>query len=97
MSNRFGGTEKIEAVGACAVYDPATGDIHHWHHCITIAGGRHPSLDELSKDALAAAARVSPNKTDALRVLHTEFPAEPGKLYRVDHEQQKLITYSKPA
>ena len=96
MIPQYGGTEKIESVSVCVVYDPLTGHIHHWHHCVTIVGGRHPSKDEIAIDALAAVTRGSPQNKRDLRVLHVDLPIEPGELYRVDHERQTLAVQAKP-
>ena len=88
---QHGGTEKLEAVSSCVVYDPATGHIQHLHHCVTMAGGRHPSDDEIARDAVAAALRGSLHNRRELKVLHIPAAAlEPGKSYFVDHERQAL-------
>jgi hypothetical protein len=96
MTRQYGGTEKIEAVSVCAVYDPLTGDIHHWHHCLTIAGGQHPSTDQIAKDALAAVRHRATPVTGALAVLHVDPATETSKPYRVDHDRQALTAYESP-
>jgi hypothetical protein len=89
---QHGGTEKVESASSCVVYDALTGHIHHWHHSITLAGGRHPSDDEVAKDAVAAALRGSLKNQGDLRVLHVSLDAiEPDKRYSVDHQGQKLV------
>lgn len=89
---QHGGTEKVESASSCAVYDVLTGHIHHWHHSVTLVGGRHPSEEEIAKDAVAAAQRGSLKNQGDLRVLHVTLDAvEPGKLYDVDHQRQTLV------
>ena len=92
---QHGGTEKVESVSSCVVYDPATGHIQHLHHCVTMVGGRHPSDDEIARDAVAAALRGSLRNRRELSVLHIPAAAiEPGKSYYVDHERQALAIKS---
>jgi hypothetical protein len=88
---KYGGTEKIESVSVCAVYDRKTGDIHHWHHCVTIVGGLHPSQDQIAKDALTAAERREGHVKGAFGVLHVDPATETNKVSRVDHERQVLV------
>lgn len=88
---QYGGTEKVESVSVCAVYDPLTGDIHHWHHSLTVAGGQHPSQDQIAKDALHAVAGRREHAKGELKVLHVDPATEMGGQYHVDHERQTLL------
>jgi hypothetical protein len=91
MTRQYGGTEKVESVSVCAVYDPLTGNIHHWHQCLTVVGGQHPSQDQIAKDALHAVERRREHVKGELRVLHVDPATEIGEQYRVDHERQTLL------
>ena len=96
MTRQYGGTEPVERVSVCAVYDPLTGGIHHWHHCLTIAGGEHPSADQIGKDALAAVGRRAAPVKGKLAVLHVDPDTDTSKTYRVDHDRQALTAYESP-
>jgi hypothetical protein len=94
VTHQFGGTEKLESSSLCAVYDPVTGDIHHWHQVVTVAGGCHPSREQIVSDALrAVAGRRQPVKGE-LRVLHVDPGTDTNRSHRVDHEHQRLSTES---
>ena len=92
MTPHYGGTEKVESVSACVVYDPATGEIQHWHHALTIAGGQHPSPEQMAKDALDAVASRRKDAPAGLRVLQVDPATDMNQRYRVDHERQALAT-----
>jgi hypothetical protein len=92
MTHGYGGTEEVEVASVCAVYDSVTGRIHHWHHCVTIAGGHHPSEEEIAADALAAGERFASKNRADLEVIHVPLDAiEPGKGYCVDPQRQTLV------
>ena len=91
MTCQYGGTEKVESVSVCVVYDQLTGEIQHWHHCVTIVGGQHPSPDQMAKDALYAIAGRRREATGELRVLQVDPVTDTNQRHRVDHERQTLV------
>jgi hypothetical protein len=90
MTLQYGGTETFESVSVCVVYDQLTGEIQHWHHSLTIAGGQHPSPDQMATDALSIAGRRT-DGTRELRVLQVDPHTDMNQRHRVDCERGTLV------
>jgi hypothetical protein len=89
--NRAGATVPIHSIKACVVYDTASGQIHHRHHVLTLAGGREPVAHEIAADALRAVRSLPKPPGGVLDVLHVHHDAmESGKRYRVDLRTKAL-------
>jgi hypothetical protein len=72
------------------VYDEKTGDLVHGHKAVILPYGDAPGEKELMEQALGFAAEATGRK-DGLRVLQVkEDELEPGFVYRVDPESERL-------
>ncbi len=88
---RAGATVPVQSIRACAVYDSTSGQIHHQHRVLTLAGGREPAEYDIARDALRATKNRRNPPTGSLEVLHIPHDAlEPGKRYRVDIRRKNL-------
>jgi hypothetical protein len=72
------------------VYDEKTGDLVHGHKAVILPYGEAPDEKQLMEQALEMAAEATGRK-DGLRVLAVlEDELEPGTVYRVDPESERL-------
>jgi hypothetical protein len=82
----------IHSKKACVVYDPANGRICHRHSVVTFVGGREPTQDQISADALHALMSLPNPPVGEIHVLHVDHDAfKPGKRYRVDPHHKTLV------
>jgi hypothetical protein len=83
---------------AVVVYDARTGHVRHIHEEITLPGGREPTPDEATKEALRLAETVSGLKPAAHQTLVVKgHELDPEHGLRVDVEKRKLIPHPAPA
>ena len=92
-ANQTGATVAVQSLKACVVYDATSGQIHHQHRVLTLAGGHEPSEAEMERDALGrVAARRGGPPGGKLAVLHVAPDAmRPDASYRVDVAKRALV------
>lgn len=74
------------------VYDPETGRVIHQHEVITWPGGKHPSREEIEREALEQAGRHRERPLGRTAILHTDprkLRAE--ALHRVDPALRTVV------
>ena len=91
---QIGGKRIDYKITAVAVYDPATGRIHHLHHAVAAAGRPTVSPASRAREALEHASRAGHTVT-SLKTLILHEPPAPG-MYRVDHEKKSLVRLPTP-
>lgn len=82
---------------AVIVYDARTGHVRHIHEEITLPGGREPTPEEATREALRLAESVSglkPGAHETLVVKGHELDVEHG--LRVDVAKRKVIPQTAP-
>jgi hypothetical protein len=87
-----GATVRVQSEKACVVFDAASGEVHHHHGVITLAGGTEPTADQIAADAMKAVRRWPDRPAGQLDVLHIAHDAfQPGRRYRVDVSRGRLV------
>jgi hypothetical protein len=91
------GTFEVEHESTVLVYHPDSGDILHYHHVVTMRGGKHPDKQTLEKHAMAQFSQAQPHITTKMAALHVKSSdIRPNAFYRVDTANQSLVEVSKP-
>jgi hypothetical protein len=84
-----GGTFPVLSTKAYVVHDPS-GRIYHVHQVVTFEGGREPTSEEITEDALAQVRKRMPSAGE-MTVLAVEPDAmKLGTRYRVDAASRSL-------
>jgi hypothetical protein len=90
--DRIGSNTPIYSKKACVVYDARTGRLHHVHRVVTFVGGREPSEEQMTRDALHAFKGPPMGHSGEFHTLQVRHDAiEPGKSYRIDHHKRALV------
>ena len=77
------------------VYDPHDGAIVHGHKALVLPFGDPPSVEELERQALEAAAQATGRGPSELGVIEVAADdLEPGMQYRMDIETRRLVRLS---
>jgi hypothetical protein len=91
-TKNIGSTMPVHTIKTYVVYDEASGRIYHHHSVLTLVGGREPSEEEMSNDALRALRHQQTATAPKLQVLRVAHDAlQPGQRYRVNHAARALV------